>query len=75
MVSEFGFSRQEVAKHTMEARSYLAQPVRIGERVVGIVYFFSTEPQVFPLAAEESTMESVGREIGLFLLGAGVVDA
>jgi GAF domain-containing protein len=74
MVSEFGFSRDEVAKHTKEARSYWAEPVQLGGRVVGVIYLFSTEPQVFPLAVEVSAMQSLAREIGNFLVGAGVID-
>jgi GAF domain-containing protein len=75
MVREFGFSRKEVAEHTKEARSYWAEPVQHRGRFVGVIYLFSTEPQVFPLAAETAIMQGLGREIGLFLVGAGVVDA
>jgi hypothetical protein len=74
MVSEFGFSPKELTKHTKEARSYWAEPVKLGERVVGVIYLFSTEPQVFPLAAEAHVMQSLAREIELFLVGAGVLE-
>jgi hypothetical protein len=74
MVSEFGFSSKEVAQHTKEARSYWAQPVMVAGRLVGVIYLFSTEPQVFPRAANSTVLQSLAREIGLFLVGARVVD-
>jgi hypothetical protein len=40
MVTEFGFSRKEVAKLTKQARSYWAEPVQVGERVVGVITSF-----------------------------------
>ena len=43
-------------------------------RVVGVIYLFSTEPQVFPRAADSTVLLSLAREIGLFLVGARVVD-
>lgn len=73
MVSEFGFSRKEVAQHTQEARSYWAEPVVVAERLVGVIYLFSTEPQVFPRAADSSVLQGLAREIGSFLVGARVV--
>ena len=48
MVREFGFTRLEAQNHSANARSYLAYPLKDGERLVGVMYFFSTEPQVFP---------------------------
>jgi hypothetical protein len=75
MVSEFGFSRMELAKHTKEARSYWAEPVELGGRLVGVIYLFSTEPQVFPRAADPTILQGIAREIGLYLVGAGVVEA
>ncbi len=56
MVKEFGFSKAEAESHTTIARSYIAQPLVLNEladnarRTVGVLYFFSTEPQVFPHA-------------------------
>ena len=62
MVEEFGFSREETEKHTTIARSYLAEPLHLAETVIGVLYFFSSEPQVFPLAAGRMDLRSTGRD-------------
>jgi hypothetical protein len=74
MVSEFGFSRKEIVNHTKEARSYWAEPVHVEERLVGVIYLFSTEPQIFPRAADAAALQGTAREIGAFLIGARVVE-
>ncbi len=51
MVTEFGYTREEAENHT-DARSYLAHPLLDSDAVVGVLYFFSVEPQVFPHAAD-----------------------
>ncbi|MGX1793719.1 GAF domain-containing protein [Microbacterium sp. NPDC055312] len=63
MVAEFGFAPEDVQRHTTSARSYLASPLRDGGRLVGVLYFFSTEPQVFPLAADERRLARAGEEL------------
>jgi hypothetical protein len=54
MAREFGFSIEEAKSHATLARSYLAEPIFSdhgqGKELVGVLYFFSTETQVFPLA-------------------------
>jgi len=62
MVEEFGFLRQETEMHTTFARSYLAEPLLLGGTVIGVLYFFSSEPQVFPLAARESDLASKAQD-------------
>jgi hypothetical protein len=52
MVSEFGFTDLETRSHTKTARSYFAHPLRSDGTVIGVLYLFSTEPQVFPYAAD-----------------------
>lgn len=56
MVEEFGFSKEEAELHTAIARSYIAIPIITESRIVGVLYFFSTEPQVFPIAASDSNL-------------------
>lgn len=63
MVAEFGFAPNEVERHTTSARSYLAYPLRDGGRLVGVLYFFSTEPQVFPVAAESNQLDRASEEV------------
>jgi len=73
MVTEFGFTSDEVSKHTHAARSYCAQPVRATNRLVGVIYLFSTEPQVFPRSVNPAVLEGVSQEIAAFLEGARIV--
>jgi hypothetical protein len=73
MVKEFGFSPTEVAQHTQQARSYWAQPVHSRGRLVGIIFLFSTDVQVFPLAADRIRLEGTANEIAAYLEGAGIV--
>ncbi len=63
MVSEFGFTRKQANSHTTSARSYLAHPVVVDWQVVAVLYFFSTEPQVFPLAADLHPVNEAGHDI------------
>ncbi|MEV8357665.1 GAF domain-containing protein [Microbacterium sp. NPDC076895] len=63
MVAEFGFAPEDVQRHTTSARSYLASPLRDSGRLVGVLYFFSTEPQVFPIAADQDQLTRAGDEI------------
>jgi len=63
MVAEFGFAPEDVKRHTTTARSYLASPLRDGGRVVGVLYFFSTEPQVFPIAADQGQLTRASEEV------------
>lgn len=70
MVTEFGFFPHEAHEHTRTARSYLAQPIVAGGRLVGVLYLFSTETQVFPAAIDESQLENAAGTIAAFLEGA-----
>jgi hypothetical protein len=70
MVSEFGFFKDEAARHSREGRSYLATPIKAAGRLVGVLYLYSTEPQVFPHALDEDQLDSTAAMIGAFLDGA-----
>ncbi|MCH8823027.1 MAG: GAF domain-containing protein [Planctomycetes bacterium] len=63
MVREFGFTKEEADGHTQEARSYLAYPLKYDGCLVGVLYFFTTEPQVFPRAADQTQLEDVAQEM------------
>ena len=63
MVREFGFTQAETEGHTKTARSYLAFPLHHRSQIVGVLYFFTTESQVFPRAARVERLEEVAREI------------
>jgi hypothetical protein len=67
MVRDFGFTKAETDRHTKTGRSYLAHPLFNGDSFVGVLYFFTTEPQVFPLAARNIDLESLVSEVVSYL--------
>ena len=67
MVREFGFTKEQTESHTSDGRSYLAAPLLNENEVVGVLYFFSTEPQVFPRSADSAKLEDVAREFVNYL--------
>lgn len=73
MAEEFGFSKQEADAHTKTARSYLAVPLINDSRPIGVLYFFSTEPQVFPIAARDSNLEAQAKDVLDVLKTASIV--
>lgn len=73
MVEEFGFSRKQANQRTTNARSYLAYPVREDQHVIAVLYFFSTEPQVFPSVADMDRVDQTGQEILAYLRVAEVL--
>lgn len=73
MVKEFGFSKKEADSRANIARSYLAVPLIIASRPVGVLYFFSTEPQVFPIAARDSDLEAQAKDVLDVLKTASIV--
>jgi hypothetical protein len=73
MVEEFGFTRDEMLTRTQDARSYLAKPLKSGARLLGVLYLYSTEPQVFPRAIDEGRLEYVAQNIVRILQVAKVV--
>jgi len=73
MVEEFGFTHAEVEQHASSARSYLAWPLIERGAVVAVLYFFSTEPQVFPVAADESTLRETGEHVTGLLRAADIL--
>lgn len=62
MVRDFGFTKEQTEGHTKTGRSYLAAPLLNQNNVVGVLYFFSTEPQVFPRSVDWTKLEDVARE-------------
>jgi hypothetical protein len=63
MVREFGFSKQEAARHTKTGRSYLAVPLLHDQLVFGVLYIFTSESQVFPRAAASTDFDRTARFI------------
>ena len=73
MVKEFGFTSEEMKSHTKSGRSYWAQPIVINHQLVGVLYLFSTEPQVFPRAIYENRIESIAEDVGMLLTTARIL--
>lgn len=73
MVEEFGFTQAEAMRHTKAARSYLAVPVHSLGDLVGVMYFFSTEPQVFPNAADTDVLTRNANVIAALLRTAEIL--
>jgi hypothetical protein len=73
MVREFGFTPKETKERTMSARSYWAHPVLMDSDLVAVIYLFSTEPQVFPKAADISNLNQSARHIASLLHAARVI--
>lgn len=59
-------------QHSRNARSYLAYPLYKEEDIVGVIYFFSTEPQVFPRAAPDLRLEATADAVLALLNAAGI---
>jgi hypothetical protein len=72
MVREFGFTAEEAERHTKTGRSYLAYPLTVENKVIGVIYFFSTEPQVFPRAVRQDQLKDLAREILNYVRFAGI---
>jgi len=72
MVEEFGFTKQQSESHTTIARSYMAVPI-LDSQVVGVLYFFSTEPQVFPHTAADSNLTASAQDLLDILKTASIV--
>ena len=73
MVEEFGFTQAEADRHTTTARSYLAYPLLDEGEPVSVIYFFSSQPQVFPLAADDGDLRDTAAEIGGLLRAAEIL--
>jgi GAF domain len=67
MVRDFGFSREETERHSTLGRSYLAFPLMHSDRIVGVLYFFTREPQVFPLAVDPRRLKELADEVVRYL--------
>lgn len=73
MVREFGYWGTEAANVTPEGRSYLAYPVFSRGQVVGVLYLFSAEPQVFPHALDGAALDEIANQISAVLRAAEVI--
>lgn len=73
MVKNFGFTKKETASHTSSARSYLAYPIKREKEIIGVIYFFSTEPQIFPTAADAASLDNLSEELAGLLRIVGFV--
>lgn len=73
MVREFGFTVDDAERHTTTARSYLAFPLRNDSRVVGVLYFFTPEPQIFPRAVNVQRLGDGAEQIVNYLKLADLV--
>ncbi len=67
MVRDFGFTKQEASLHTTSARSYLAYPLKSEGLLIGVIYFFSDEPEVFPGSIEGAHLDQVAQEFVNYL--------
>jgi GAF domain-containing protein len=72
MVRDFGFTEEEAQRHTKTGRSYLAVPLRENSSLIGVLYFFSTEPQVFPRATNVDRLTDLGKEVVNYVRLAGM---
>jgi hypothetical protein len=73
MVEEFGFTQAEAASHTTAARSYLAVPVFNSHNLIGVMYFFSTETQVFPRAVDVDVVERHAESVASLLRASEII--
>ena len=73
MVEEFSFTREEANKHTKPARSYWAHPVFSRDELVGVIYLFSNELQVFPKAVKKLRLDQSAKHIANLLEVARVI--
>lgn len=73
MVKEFGFTSSQAERHTKTGRSYLAYPIKSEDKFIGVLYFFTTEPQVFPAVANTADLEEVTREVVNYMTLADLV--
>ena len=74
MTRYYGFTAHEASQHSAKGRSYLAYPLMKDiESVVGVLYFFTSEPQVFPSAVDLAKIEELARHILRDLQIAGLV--
>jgi hypothetical protein len=73
MIKEFGFDEEDLNRVSKDARSYYAYPIEFNEQVIGVLYLFSTEYQVFPKAIDSSRIKGISKDIALLLHTARIV--
>jgi len=73
MIKEFGFTKSETEARSKNARSYYAYPIIINNQLIGVLYLYSTDFQVFPNSVDERKIASVSRDITMLLKAASIV--
>jgi hypothetical protein len=73
MVKDFGFTNEETERHTKTGRSYLAYPIKNKGRIVGVLYFFSSQPQVLPHATNQTALDRLAKEVLNLIELSGIV--
>lgn len=73
MINEFGYTEVEIRNHTKTARSYYAIPAFLSNKLIGVLYFFSTEYQVFPSIVDEVKLQHTTEVIVAYLEGRGIL--
>lgn len=73
MVCDFGFTEEETKTHSRTARSYLAVPLKSEGVTVGVIYFFTSEPQVFPGAVDLAELNKAAKDIVRYLRNVSIV--
>jgi len=74
MVRDFGFTDTELKKVTRSGRSYYAHPVIYKTQIVGVLYLFSTEPNIFPNSIPDiGLITSSSNSIASYLKGANII--
>jgi hypothetical protein len=63
MVKSFGFTHEEAVRHTKTGRSYLAVPLSRNGEVLGVIYFFTNELNVFPQAVDCEHLKKVANTV------------
>lgn len=72
MVSEFGYTKDDLANITRNGKSYWEHPIMNGRRILGVLFLFSPEPSIFPFAVQTSRLTEITKNILGLLRTAGV---
>lgn len=72
MVKEFGFTESEAKCRTNEARSYYAHPITRNSQLIGVLFLYSTDLQVFPNSIEKGKIDSISKDVAMLLETVGI---
>lgn len=73
MVKEFGFTKSEMEARSRDARSYYAHPVILNNQLIGVLFLYSTDLQVFPNSVDTRRIATVSRDIAILLKTVSIV--